>query len=136
MADLTLSKQEVLPRTEAGEPGGLHWALAAGGVLRVCWERVTGGHQDRDAEMKSPPGAVRAHSTMETRLPWQALCPLPLQPCDGRQLDRPAGSRARGLRVPKLERRGKEPQLLRKWVSFSFLRRSMLWGRGWAGRPF
>lgn len=42
----------------------------------------------------------------------------------------PAGSRAGGLHVPKLGRRGKEPQLLRKWVSFSFLRRSMLWGRG------
>ena len=42
MADLTLSKQEVHPRTGAGEPGGLHWALAAGGVLRVCWERVRG----------------------------------------------------------------------------------------------
>ena len=42
MADLTPSKQEVLPRTGAGVPGGLHWALAAGGVLRVCWERVRG----------------------------------------------------------------------------------------------
>lgn len=38
MADLTRSKQDILPRTGAGGLGGLHWALAAGGILRVCWE--------------------------------------------------------------------------------------------------
>lgn len=79
---------------------------------------------------------MKTHITVETRLRWQALCPLHPQPCDSRQLDRPASSGAGGLRVPKVGPRGKEPQLLKKWVSFSFLRRGVLWGRGWAGRPF
>lgn len=136
MADLTLSKQEVLPRHGAGGLGGLHWALAAGGVLRVCWERVRGGHRDSDPGMTSPPGALKTHSTMETRLRWQALCPLHPQPCDSRQLGLPASCRTRGLRVPKVGPRGKEPQLLKKWVSSSFLLCGVLWGRGWAGRPF
>lgn len=89
MADLTLSKQEVLPWHGAGGLGGLHWALAAGGVLRVCWERVRGGHRDSDPGMTSPPRALKTHSTMETRLRWQAL---PTAPAALRQqAARPAG---------------------------------------------
>lgn len=56
MADPTPSKQEA-PGLGPGL-GRLRWALAAGDVLRVRWERG-GGHQDRDSvTMKSRP-AVR-----------------------------------------------------------------------------